>query len=286
MKVIYMHGIGKHDEKDKLKATWDKALFGKVQGEKTSMAYWADLRKPDHELEKLALIGAEAKQIASGIKDPQLAELTASMTQEIASHFDQINAKALESRFLSPIPPEVADLILKLLIKDVALYFFDGNAREKIKQRLIDELDKADECIIIGHSMGTVITYDVLREYSRSGFKPVLYMTLGSPLGLDTVQRNLKVLAGKDPEEKLTTPSAPSIWSNFSSIGDPVCLDMELSDDFVLSVNSNRLDDYHVINPRLLSGDPHSIEGYLSINEIQAQVRILTHSTDLDMVSV
>ncbi|NJL71716.1 MAG: hypothetical protein HC888_08895 [Candidatus Competibacteraceae bacterium] len=39
-------------------------------------------------------------------------------------------------------------MILKLLIKDVALYFFDASARVKIKQRLIDELDKADECII------------------------------------------------------------------------------------------------------------------------------------------
>ncbi|NJL71715.1 MAG: hypothetical protein HC888_08890 [Candidatus Competibacteraceae bacterium] len=100
MKVIYMHGIGKHDEKEKLKATWDKALFGKAQGEQTAMAYWADLRKPDSEFEKLSLIGTEAKQIASAIKDPQLAELTASMTQEIASHFDRINAKALESTLL------------------------------------------------------------------------------------------------------------------------------------------------------------------------------------------
>ncbi len=41
--VIYIHGIGEHPPKEQWKQEWDIALFGKPMGERTSMAYWADI---------------------------------------------------------------------------------------------------------------------------------------------------------------------------------------------------------------------------------------------------
>src|SRR5262245_59352566 len=43
--VIYVHGLGRQPAAAQLKLDWDLALFGRDMGDRTRMAYWADLRE-------------------------------------------------------------------------------------------------------------------------------------------------------------------------------------------------------------------------------------------------
>ena len=41
--VVYVHGVGGHPAHDELRLQWDLALFGRDLGDRSRMAYWADL---------------------------------------------------------------------------------------------------------------------------------------------------------------------------------------------------------------------------------------------------
>ncbi len=282
MKVIYMHGIGDHPAPEVLKSDWDRALFGKDMGTTTAFAYWADLRPDTTAFDALDILTASPSAVTSSLEltDSLFETVAAEIMQDVAANVSYVNQLSTSSpdKAIPAIPGPVADAILKLLIKDVAIYFFMPEVRKKIQQRLLDCLNAVQDCIVIGHSMGTVITYDVLRTYApQPGFSQKLYITMGSPLGLPTVQRNLKKLAGKADTDTLPAPSHPPVWSNFASVADPVALDPTLHDEFSVSAGQ-RLDDYNVWNPDLFKLNPHSGTGYLSTNEVKAQVRMLVSS--------
>ena len=44
--VVYIHGIGAQSPADQMKLNWDIALFGRDMGEKSRMAFWADILHP------------------------------------------------------------------------------------------------------------------------------------------------------------------------------------------------------------------------------------------------
>jgi hypothetical protein len=44
--VVYVHGSGNKPAADSLRRIWDEALFGASAGDRSRMAYWADLRHP------------------------------------------------------------------------------------------------------------------------------------------------------------------------------------------------------------------------------------------------
>ena len=41
--VVYVHGIGNKRASSELKIQWDRHLFGGDMGERSRMAYWADI---------------------------------------------------------------------------------------------------------------------------------------------------------------------------------------------------------------------------------------------------
>jgi hypothetical protein len=61
-------------------------------------------------------------------------------------------------------------------------------------------MDRNDTILVIAHSLATMISYDTLWKFSRTReYRPEysdkqsdLFVTIGFPLGYDTVKRNLK----------------------------------------------------------------------------------------------
>lgn len=59
--AVYIHGIGAQAPAEQTKSTWDIALFQRDMGERTTMAYWADIRHGDESrTRRLALDGPSA----------------------------------------------------------------------------------------------------------------------------------------------------------------------------------------------------------------------------------
>ena len=94
-------------------------------------------------------------------------------------------------------------------MKDLAFYYDDkqmiGNRSEPDKNRvqarkvLQDELRnmllplKGNQIMLIAHSMGTIISYDVLRDLGQEdpSFKVAHFATIGSPLDLPHVKAKI-----------------------------------------------------------------------------------------------
>jgi hypothetical protein len=103
-----------------------------------------------------------------------------------------ILARTLIGKPLNQLSGEIAEKILPggmnvaATIRDVCLYLQnDPSFVRPIRQRLIDKLREAqqyDEIVLVSHSLGTVVAFDVLNEWAEG--KPTIshWFTLGCPL--------------------------------------------------------------------------------------------------------
>ena len=135
--------------------------------------------------------------------------------------------------FVIPLLPKV----IRHIQIETRRYFQNVNniaceIRELLKQELRPMLTANEEVLLIGHSLESVIAYDTLWELSHLEQLPGkidLFLTLGSPLGMNYVQRRLM---GADQKGKKQYPNNIRHWVNISSVGDITALDREFRDDF------------------------------------------------------
>jgi hypothetical protein len=121
--------------------------------------------------------------------------------------------------------------------EEIKNYFQNKNniacdIRELLKQQLRPLINTTDKVLLIGHSLGSVIAYDALWELSHLEnlpFKVDLFLTIGSPLGMNYVQRRLM---GNQYSGEKKYPTNIRQWVNISSIGDVTALDRVFADDF------------------------------------------------------
>jgi hypothetical protein len=104
---------------------------------------------------------------------------------------------------------------------DVEAYLRDGAIREEVRGYFRDALAGRDEpTILIAHSLGSVVAYDVLRAVPAL-FVPGL-VTLGSPLSIGHFRRSL-AREGEDGD-RLPVPAVLDRWVNVFSELDPLVL--------------------------------------------------------------
>lgn len=147
--------------------------------------------------------------------------------------------------------------LLRRLAPDADAYFF-GPEREQIRQRLSQALDAVDgPVIVVGHSLGTVIAYDVLAETNSAG-RQVVLVTLGSPLGYPVIQEFIA--------QPVRVPTSVRLWLNFADPWDIVALDTTLGDEFR---GGPGVIDVQVDNQ---SPNDHAPCGYLRLSQVRAAV--------------
>jgi pimeloyl-ACP methyl ester carboxylesterase len=286
--VVYIHGIGNKPEPAILKRQYDQALFGIDMGGRTRMAYWADIRYPQplpsgdveglsvaspdafhpaavslddsSNVRRLAPQGPQAEQYAAAVASKLLKEVASSDRKRI----NRVGEKILPGFIRKP----VVEWITKTFIEDTAAYFFDPEQRELMRQRLRQILQaQTGPYILVAHSQGSIIAYDVLREFDGQPdiFHILLFVTIGSPLGLAEVQDHL--------QKPLRIPKVVQQWQNFADLFDSVAADKKLSDDFT---NGKQPSDQIVVNSDTVSishFNPHSGTGYLSTSQVRQTVR-------------
>lgn len=158
--------------------------------------------------------------------------------------------------------------ILSATLKDMAAYYKDQDTRSQIQQRLIEKLAayRDHEVILISHSMGTIVAYEVLRQVGSQtewlGFNLRHFITMGSPLGLTAIKGQILT----NENEKLRTPTPVThSWVNFSDPDDIVAIDSHLRDDYKENSAGVRVDDVLVAND--YPGNEHKSYGYLRTPE-------------------
>ena len=175
----------------------------------------------------------------------------------------------------------VADNLASMIAPDMARYWneeteFGSEVRATLTWPLREALKDGDDVMLIGHSLGTLVAYDVFWKFCyTSEHKEVHdcaithFVSLGSPLGNPTVQVRLKggKLGGsrKYPKNILR-------WSNVAAEDDYICHDETVQDDFQRMART-KIVDHRIYNLAVKDGsaNQHHGAGYL-IHPIVAQL--------------
>src|SRR5690606_11257259 len=125
------------------------------------------------------------------------------------------------------------EILLKLisaaLLQDVHDFFFDKRRREAMEKSLLDRMESGGgPFVVVAHSQGSMIAYEVLRKLDPARYDVALFVTVGSPLGLPSVRSMFKQSIRK---KKLPFPPCVRHWYNVADRLDPVALDGNLADD-------------------------------------------------------
>jgi len=147
----------------------------------------------------------------------------------------------------------VANPNMKVTLQDSMRYFRNENGvATEIRSMVADSLRTAQNAgariLLLTHSLGSVIAYDVLWEFShRAGIdiKVDTFVTVGSPLGMNFVRHRL--LSARE-RGHCRYPDNIRSWQNLSAVGEMTALDRVFADDYHEMLELGLVDE---INDRL-----------------------------------
>ncbi|WP_020183302.1 hypothetical protein [Methylotenera sp. 1P/1] len=237
-------------------------------------------------------LGAETLQPEFIKLTPREQRLIQQIERQIATRLSELPSDNAQKTLLvsstqeryeiaSWLPEPIKQNIIKKATMEAYYFLFDKpytvpnskktyQVRSELRDRLIKDLQKASnnggKVIIVSHSMGTMLAYDVLRNVSNCPQVDTL-ITLGSPLGITEVQEELKALDA----EKIDFPSDKlNHWINIYDPLDPICgLDPRLNNDYQ-QVNSKSVIDIKESN---WGSWRHNISHYLSGKLLRDQLK-------------
>lgn len=255
--VTFIHGIANQPAPDRMLRVWKQTLADggdgvdlDVLGVTSSFIYWADVmyrrnidEMPDQE--SMIFEGVSASQVPE-VDETYLEAADGTERAFIQSFIDTYNLDAdpntpvpnvsdvnveLAYRLEAvPLPWALKRPLMRILLRDVHHYLFDSEhsprpdvqyrVQTEIRRRFLEATSQVTTRphVVIAHSQGTVITYDLLKRVADT--MPVdTVITLGSPLGLSEIQDQMKPeYSSKDGYAAKATR-----WFNFSDRLDPVC---------------------------------------------------------------
>lgn len=142
--------------------------------------------------------------------------------------------------------------------RDVYVYLTNKSVRKEIDGIVSASLTDGP-CVVVGHSLGSVVGYNVLRK-ALPTINVQKYVTVGSPLGLNVIKQYL--------ESPLTMPSCVQSWFNAMDKRDVVALHPLDSSHFAIAppiVNKSDVNNH--------TKNRHGIEGYLDDMTVAMQIK-------------
>jgi pimeloyl-ACP methyl ester carboxylesterase len=142
-------------------------------------------------------------------------------------------------------------------IGEVAVYLNNATAQQEVDRIVADAIPASQPCVVVGHSLGSVVAYRVLRRLAETA-QVARFITLGSPLGLNTVRRTLR---------PLEVPAGVKSWLNVYDARDIVALhplDQTTWDVHPMIANM-AMEQNHTDNR-------HGISGYLDCPEVAVAI--------------
>jgi hypothetical protein len=213
--------------------------------------------------------------VRGGIADDAERQFAASMITEIAKSQGVTDAEATAAmdpnvihrgvenwpivlgflRVLDAIPGINAEAIA-LATHDVYQYLRQSGVNLVINRGVSQAFTSGDETVVVSHSLGTVVAYNILRD-SDANWNISKFVTLGSPLAVTAIKQALA---------PLNRPSNIGSWFNARDPKDVVAL-FPLSEDYFPAQPIENKND--VENG---SENHHGIEWYLSDPEVASSI--------------
>lgn len=289
--ILGIHGLGNKPPHPKLKLWWKKSILEglrKVPGAPRKfhfeMVYWADImyplpldpriKDPDHELH------IEEPYIAEPIPTPtirytpwHLMKLTYDRLKEIL--FLSKNGLA---NYRLPF-----NFVVKKSFKDLAAYYDEEQSKAEfldqlpVKQLIRNRLrrflykNRNKRILIVAHSMGSIITYDVLLLLQNI-YDIDTFVSMGSPMGLPLLRENIARDHQLTYEEGdlLPTPENIGQWFNLSDKEDHFAVFDKLAEFYAPNSKQVAPTDLLINNDykAWVTGNAHKSFGYLRTPEM------------------
>lgn len=287
--IIGIHGLGNKPAKKTLENWWRAAIEEglsrngkKVPEFKFELVYWADVLYDQPKDENCT-----DKENPAFLKEKYTRANPLFKPEDHSTRkkiLDFLNRQA-ESIFLNEDFTlnfsSITDTILQHYFRDLDIYYRQTctvgdkycHAREIIRKRTAEVFMKyqKDEIFLIGHSMGSIVVYDVLTLVNTQ-VKIDTLVTIGSPLGLPVIKGKIAAERQIKTNGNLHLPVPPGIvhnWYNFSDLEDKVAFNYQLSDDYIENAFGVKPLDFVVNNDYTANGErnPHKSYGYLRTPE-------------------
>jgi len=268
-KIVCIHGIDQEYEAEEVLANeWIPAVCGgvsnaggKLEPSEVSMCYYGGLFRPrERSLGK----GTPGNGVA--IEDQFERELLVALADAAAP--EESGNKALGIRrpvqamlhhvAQAPYFGRCAQSVVIWWLKQVWWYITNHQQTRQLAQKRLLNSIASDTRIIVAHSLGTVIAYEVLCGNPYLAVRTLI--TLGSPLGIPVLRPRLQPPVDRLPGH---WPESVSLWFNIADRTDIVALEKKLA-----SVFGDRVQDRLVHNGATM----HNVKPYLTAPETGAAI--------------
>lgn len=254
-RIIMIHGLDSKPPKETLHDLWRYSLIENIRiidksvaealsenQEVFESAYWANA-VPHHIPDDTQYCRKLKRQINKVLEERRKIKdkFHVGVKESVGAFFKD---RGLDLAKLLTGALTVKDDVIKRLFKEIELYDQDQYIADRIRLPLEEALRRAwdDGCepIILSHSMGTFIAYDVLWRFSHrqvQGFKEYrdkkvkILVTMGSPLG-EAAIRDLLFSKYHTCISERSYFSNVSYWHNYACLGDVVAHQKNFSDLF------------------------------------------------------
>lgn len=194
-----------------------------------------------------------------GITDEQVAQVAGTNINERGV----LNWKWVQNvlRAIDTHVPGASSASVSLATRDVYLYLKNPGFQHVIDVGTKKAITPGIETVVVSHSLGTVVAYNILRRDGKDmGWKVPLFITLGSPLAVGVIKSSLA---------PIKYPSCVSAWYNAMDSRDVVSL-YPLHDQHFRVAPS-------IINKTNVNNNTenrHGISGYLSDPDVAKQIYV------------
>ena len=286
--IIGIHGMGNKPEHRLLEKWWKSAIREGLRKKghfvflKLKLVYWASILHPQpynihcaDNKDPLFLDEPYRKSINRSVPE-QNNEMRKKIRDQINEQFDRIFLEEDGSLNFS----RISNFMVRHFAKDLDTYYrgpADENGdhpRDRICSELAETLHKnrRKQILLIAHSMGSIIAWDVLTKYVPEVEIHTL-VTIGSPLGIPIVRsRILSEMKNAHKEKtRLKTPeNIQNKWYNLADFKDRVAISYDLKSDFLPNSRHIQPEDMLVYNNYEYDGDEnhHKSYGYLRTAEM------------------
>jgi hypothetical protein len=289
--ILGIHGLANKPPTKLLERWWKKALQEGLRAIghprrffRFKLIYWADYLYPQP-LDPTI----KDKDNPRYIKNPYVParrgqiQRAPTLRKKILNYVERQLTKIMINEDLSINYAAVSDLIIRRYFKDLDTYYSKQcldrkhvpcQAKDVIRAELALMLRKykRKDILLIAHSMGSIVAYDVLTCTAPDVTIHTL-VTMGSPLGLPPIM--IKILAEQHtkPHKPISVRTPENIvgaWYNFSDLRDKVATPFNLSDEYKPNFKKINAVDDNVTNNYEYQGDPnpHNVYGYLRTPEM------------------
>ncbi|MGX1887231.1 hypothetical protein [Streptomyces sp. NPDC055287] len=205
----------------------------------------------------------EEVRLAAGITDQQLAA---------AAEHDVIDRGLLTWAWVRAMAdaldryvPYASGALLALTTHDVYQYLRNSAIRQEIDEGVSGALTPGRETVVVGHSLGSVVSYNLLRrEGHLRGWRVPLFVTLGSPLAVTAIRKSLTGMA------PARCPQCVTRWINAMDSRDLVALRALTPEHFPLDPERPGISNRTAV--RNHTANRHGIGGYLDDKDVARSI--------------